>query len=131
MQTHNNYQREVYNGDLGFIETIDHTDHLLRIRMDHRLIEYDWTDVDELAHAYAISVHRSQGNEYPAVVIPVVTQHYLLLQRNLLYTAITRAKQVVVLVGSRKAIAIAVKNDSINRRYSGLVTRIKQQKIYK
>jgi exodeoxyribonuclease V alpha subunit len=98
------------------------------VTVDGRLVEYDWADADELVHAFAASVHRSQGSEYPAVVIPVVTQHYLLLQRNLLYTAITRAKRLVVLVGQRKAVYMAVKNNKVTQRYTGLAWRLMQAK---
>ena len=99
---------------------------MLSIGIDGRFVEYDWSDTDELMHAFAASVHRSQGTEYPAVVVPVVTQHFMMLQRNLLYTAITRAKQLVVLVGTRKAIAMAVRNDKVAQRYSGLAWRLSQ-----
>ncbi len=92
--------------------------------IDNRSVEYDWADASELTHAFAMSVHRSQGSEYPAVVIPVMTQHYLMLQRNLLYTAVTRARRLVVLVGSRKAIAMAVRNNAVLNRYSGLAWRL-------
>lgn len=124
MQTRNDYDKDVYNGDIGRVYSIDFTDHKMRIAMDGRFVDYDWNDADELLHAFAVSVHRSQGGEYPAIVIPMVTQHYMLLQRNLLYTAITRAKQLVVLVGSKKAIHIAVSNDKVARRYSGLAWRL-------
>jgi len=97
----------------------------MAVLMDDREVEYDWGDVHELIHAYAISVHRAQGSEYPAVVMPIVSQHYMLLQRNLLYTAITRARKLAVLVGSRKAIAIAVHNDSVSSRYTALAARLR------
>jgi len=124
MQTRNNYDKDVYNGDIGRIYSINFEEQTMQIMVDGRLVTYDWGDADELLHAFAASVHRSQGTEYPAVVIPLVTQHYMMLQRNLLYTAITRAKRLVVLVGSRKAIGIAVKNDKVARRYSGLCWRL-------
>jgi len=114
----------VFNGDMGRIQVIDPIEQVMRVQIDNNLIEYDFADVAELTLAYAISVHRSQGSEYPAVVIPVLTQHYLMLQRNLLYTAITRAKKLVVLVGSRKAINIAVRNDKVLRRYTSLAWRL-------
>ncbi|MHB8629840.1 MAG: SF1B family DNA helicase RecD2 [Aggregatilineales bacterium] len=125
IQMRNNYDKEVFNGDLGRIHSIDFTEQTLQVAIDERLVEYDWADASELTHAYAISVHRSQGSEYPAIVLPVMTQHYLLLQRNLLYTAVTRAKRLVVLVGTRKAIAIAVRNDKVMSRYSGLTWRLR------
>jgi exodeoxyribonuclease V alpha subunit len=89
------------------------------------LIKYDWSEADELTHAYCISVHRAQGSEYPCIVMPVVTQHYMMLQRNLLYTAVTRARKLVVLVGTRKAIAIAVKNNDVAQRWSALDWRLR------
>jgi exodeoxyribonuclease V alpha subunit len=124
MQTRNNYDKDVYNGDIGRVHSIDFTEQTLTVTIDGRFVEYDWADTDELAHAFAVSVHRSQGTEYPAVVVPVMTQHYMMLQRNLLYTAITRARRLVVLVGTKKAIAMAVKNDKVARRYSGLAWRL-------
>ena len=126
LQTRNNYDKEVFNGDVGRIKAFDFTSQTMMILFDDRQIEYDWADVGELLHAYAISVHRSQGSEYPAVVMPVVTQHYMLLQRNLLYTAITRARELVVLVGSNKAIGIAVGNDQVSRRFTALADRLQQ-----
>ena len=94
------------------------------LELDGRPVRYDWVEADELVHAFAISVHKSQGNEFPAVVLPMMTQHYLMLQRNLLYTAVTRAKGLVVLVGQRRAIAIAVRNNRVALRYSGLSVRL-------
>ncbi len=127
MQTRNNYDKDVYNGDIGRIHSIDFTEQLIRLSIDGRFVDYDWSDADELVHAYAVSVHRSQGTEYPAVVIPMVSQHFMMLQRNLLYTAITRAKKLVVLVGTRKAIGMAVRNDKVTRRYSGLTWRLNER----
>jgi len=94
------------------------------VTIDGRPVVYDWGEADELMHAFAVSVHKSQGSEYPAVVIPVLTQHYLMLQRNLLYTAITRARQLVVLVGTKRAIGIAVRNAKVRERHSGLSVRL-------
>ncbi len=124
IQMRNNYDKDVFNGDIGSIHSIDPVEHTLTVSIDNRLVEYDWADTSELTHAFAMSVHRSQGSEYTAVVIPVMTQHYLMLQRNLLYTAVTRARRLVVVVGSRKAIAIAVKNNAVLNRYSGLTWRL-------
>jgi len=124
MQSRNNYEKEVFNGDVGRVHSLDFVDQTIKVLFDERLVEYDFSEIPELTHAYAISVHRSQGSEYPAVVVPMVTQHFMLLQRNLLYTAITRAKQLVVLVGSKKAIAIAVKNDKVSQRYTALAARL-------
>ncbi len=127
MQTRNNYDKEVYNGDIGRIFAFDFEEQTMIVRMEGRRVTYDWSECDELVHAYAISVHKSQGSEYPVVVVPVLTQHFMMLQRNLLYTAITRARRMVVLVGTRKAIAIAVKNDRVAQRYSGLAWRVERQ----
>ncbi len=124
IQLRNNYDLEVYNGDVGRIQAIDAVNQVLRVRFDDRSVSYDWSEVDELALAYAISVHKAQGSEYPAVVIPVMTTHYMMLQRSVLYTAVTRARELVVLVGSRRALAIAVHNDKVVQRYSGLGLRI-------
>jgi exodeoxyribonuclease V alpha subunit len=125
MQAVNDYDREVYNGDIGRVTRIDAVNQTLAVTIDGRPVVYDWGQVDELIHAFAVSVHKSQGSEYPAVVLPVLTQHYLMLQRNLLYTAITRAKHLVVLVGMRRAIAIAVRNASVRERHSGLSIRLR------
>ncbi len=124
MQTRNNYEKEVFNGDIGRVHSIDMQEHVLNVMIDGRLIMYDWLEADELVHAFAISVHKSQGAEYPVVVMPILTQHYMMLQRNLLYTAITRAKKMVVLVGTRKAIAIAVNSNEVARRWSALAWRL-------
>jgi exodeoxyribonuclease V alpha subunit len=124
LQTRNNYDKEVFNGDVGRIRSFDFTNQEMTILFDDRPVAYDFAEAQELLHAYAVSVHRAQGSEYPAVVLPVVTQHYMLLQRNLLYTAVTRAKELVVLVGSRKAIAIAISNDEVSRRFTALTPRL-------
>ncbi|MCC6904540.1 MAG: ATP-dependent RecD-like DNA helicase [Anaerolineae bacterium] len=124
LQTRNNYEKEVFNGDVGRIHAFDFAEQTMSVVFDDREIAYDFIDVPELMHAYAISVHRSQGSEYPAIVMPIIAQHYLLLQRNLLYTAVTRAKQLVVLVGSHKAIAIAVRNNPVSSRYTALDRRL-------
>ncbi len=125
LQTRNNYDLEVFNGDIGRITAIDFDDQMFEVVMDGRYVFYEWQQAqDELMHAYCISTHRSQGSEYPVVVMPLLTQHYMMLQRNLLYTAVTRAKKLVVLVGSRRAVHIAVGNDKVTRRYSGLQARL-------
>jgi exodeoxyribonuclease V alpha subunit len=126
MQTRNNYVKEVYNGDIGRVTGIDPVEQTLTVAIDGQPVVYDWGETDELVHAFAVSVHKSQGAEYPAVVMPVLTQHYLLLQRNLLYTAITRARRLVVLVGTRRAIGIAVRNDKVRERHSGLSVRLQE-----
>lgn len=125
IQTINNYEKEVFNGDMGRIHSFDVAEQIMKVSMDARFVEYDLAEAHELTHAYAITVHRSQGSEYPVVVMPILTQHYMLLQRNLLYTAITRARRMVVLVGSNKAIAIAVKNNAVASRYTALAERMR------
>ncbi len=125
MQIKNNYTKEVFNGDTGTIIEADEEAGVLRVSFGDKVVEYSRTDVDELVLAYAASVHKAQGSEYPAVVIPIVTQHYMLLQRNLLYTAISRGKQLVVLVGSRKAVGMAVNNDRVVQRYTNLENRLR------
>lgn len=120
MQIENDYDREVYNGDIGFIEDVDPEAGELFASFDGRAVTYGFGELDALVPAYAATIHKSQGSEYPAVVIPVMTQHYAMLQRNLLYTGVTRGRQLVVLVGQKKAVAIAVRNASGRRRRSKL-----------
>ncbi|MDJ0817870.1 MAG: ATP-dependent RecD-like DNA helicase [Desulfobacterales bacterium] len=124
MQIRNNYDREVFNGDIGQISTIRWEDKTVIINFDGRQVEYEFSDLDEIVPAYAVSVHKSQGSEYPAVIVPIVTQHYILLQRNLIYTAVTRGKKLVVLVGSRKAMAMGVKNNKTRKRFTRLRHRL-------
>jgi exodeoxyribonuclease V alpha subunit len=111
---------------MGHIVAIDLVGQTMTVRIDDRHVAYSFSDLDELIHAYAVSVHKSQGSEYRAVVIPVMTQHYMMLQRNLLYTAVTRAKELVVLVGNRRAIAIAVRNNKIAYRHTALARRLSE-----
>ena len=120
MQIENDYDKDVYNGDTGYVEGIDAAEGELTAGFDGRSVAYGFGELDVLVPAYAVTIHKSQGSEYPAVVIPMLTQHYAMLQRNLLYTGITRGKRLVVLVGQRKAVAIAVKNVSGRRRWSKL-----------
>ena len=120
MQIINDYDKDIFNGDLGFVRTVDGEAQELVVDFDGRPINYDFGDLDELVPAYAISIHKSQGSEYPAVVIPLSTQHYPMLRRNLVYTGITRGKRLVVLVGQRKALTMAVKDSRAARRWSKL-----------
>jgi exodeoxyribonuclease V alpha subunit len=120
MQIENDYDKEVYNGDIGYIDDVDPDAGELIARFDGRPVTYGFGELDMLVPAYATTIHKSQGSEYPAVVIPVMTQHYAMLQRNLLYTGVTRGKRLVVLVGQKKAVAIAVRNVSGRRRWSKL-----------
>ncbi|WP_310600325.1 ATP-dependent RecD-like DNA helicase [Desulfobulbus sp.] len=124
IQTVNNYDKEVFNGDIGRILEIDPDEGLLWVDYDGRRVEYGFGELDEVALAYATSIHKSQGSEYPAVVIPLAMQHYLLLARNLLYTAVTRGKKLVVVIGQSKALAMAVKNFNANRRLTNLRARL-------
>ncbi|MFQ5658158.1 MAG: ATP-dependent RecD-like DNA helicase, partial [Candidatus Methylomirabilales bacterium] len=126
MQVRNNYDKEVFNGDLGWIVRIDREERELVVRFDQGEVLYDWSELDELSLAYAISVHKSQGSEYPAVVAPLHTSHYVMLQRNLLYTTLSRGRRLVVVVGTRQAIAIAVRNAQLLKRYSLLPARLRR-----
>jgi exodeoxyribonuclease V alpha subunit len=125
MQTQNNYDKDVFNGDIGFVASIDPINQSLAIDFDGRLVNYDWSEADQIVLAYAVSVHKAQGSEFPAVVIPILTSHYLMLQRNLLYTALTRARRLCVLVGNLRAINIAVRNNRVAQRYTALDWRLK------
>ncbi len=125
MHLRNNYQKDVFNGDIGTVKAVDAGEQTLSITYDDRNVNYEFAELDELILAYAISVHKSQGSEYPAVIVPLLTQHYILLQRNLLYTAMTRGKKLVILIGSPRALEIAVQNDQSGYRRSGLEERLK------
>jgi len=114
----------VFNDDLADVAKIDPVEREVRVKFDQREVVYDFGELDEVALAYAITIHKSQGSEFPAVVIPLATQQYLLLQRNLVYTGITRGKKLVVVVGQRKALAIAVRNNKTEQRFSGLLARL-------
>ena len=124
MQIRNNYDKDVFNGDIGRVTAIDWETREVAVTIDGRTVVYDFADLDEIVPAYAVSVHKSQGSEYPAVIIPIVTQHYILLQRNLIYTAVTRGKNLVVIVGSRKAMAMGVNNNKTRQRYTRLRHRL-------
>jgi exodeoxyribonuclease V alpha subunit len=126
MQTQNNYDKDVYNGDIGFIQSMDVIEQNLIVSFDGRSVTFDWSEADQLSLAYVISVHKAQGSEFPVVVMPIVTQHYTMLQRNLLYTAITRARKLCVLAGSRRAISMAVRNNKVAQRFTALEWRLLQ-----
>ncbi len=120
MQTENNYEKEVYNGDIGYITNVDYEEHEVKIYFDDREVIYSFTELDEITLAYATTIHKSQGSEYPVVVIPISMQHYVMLKKNLLYTAVTRGKKLVILVGQKKAISTAVKNKKNINRFTKL-----------
>jgi exodeoxyribonuclease V alpha subunit len=124
MHLRNNYQKEVFNGEIGMVCDADPRQGRWVVDYDDRRVAYDEADLDELSLAYAISVHKSQGSEYPVIILPLVTQHYIMLQRNLLYTALTRARQMVVLIGSPKAVRVAVQTDKPRQRQSLLAWRL-------
>jgi len=126
IQRVNNYRLEVFNGDMGMVEAIDLEDQMIAVRFADRLVEYDFADSLELSHGFAVTIHKAQGSEYPAVVIPLHTQHYLMLSRNLLYTALTRAKKTVVMIGTTKAIGMAMRNLEATRRFTGLARELKE-----
>jgi len=125
IQMENNYDKNVFNGDMGRIEMVDPLDKGVAIRFESQKVIYDFNELDQLAPGYAISVHKSQGSEFPVVVIPLAMQQYLLLQRNLIYTGITRGKKLVVVIGQGRALQAAVRNNKVERRYSGLLSRLR------
>ena len=127
MQIKNNYDKEVFNGDIGIIESVNLQDRTLLVNFDNRSIEYDATELDELVHAYATTIHKAQGSEYPIVVIPMLMNHFVMLQRNLVYTGITRAKKILVMVGTKKALAYAVRNVTVTKRNTLLKERLAGQ----
>jgi len=127
IQLRNNYDKDVFNGDIGRIVAIDKEIQEVTINFDGKKVHYEFQELDEISLAYAISVHKSQGSEYPVVIIPILTQHFVLLQRNLLYTGITRGKKLVILIGTWKALAIAIKNNTPQNRYTMLRERLKNR----
>jgi len=124
MQTRNNYDKNVYNGDIGFVQGMDMVNQTLSVDFEGHPAEYEWSEADELTLAYSVSVHKAQGAEFSVIVMPVVTQHYMMLQRNLLYTAVTRARSLCVLAGNMKAIGMAVRNNKVAQRFSALKMRL-------
>ena len=124
MQIKNDYDKDVFNGDIGRIAGIDTEGQEVIVDFDGRQVTYDFSDLNELVLAYAVSVHKSQGSEYPVVVMPVHISHYMLLQRNLIYTGVTRAKKLVIIVGTKKALSIGIRNNKIQSRFTGLSRRL-------
>jgi exodeoxyribonuclease V alpha subunit len=124
IQTENDYEKDIFNGDIGQIVKFDLFEREVLIRFDQREGLYDFGELDEISLAYAITIHKSQGSEFPAIVTPLAMQQYMLLQRNLVYTGITRGKKLVVLIGQRKALALVVKNNRTENRFSGLLARM-------
>jgi exodeoxyribonuclease V alpha subunit len=124
MQIRNNYDKNVFNGDIGYVNAVDTTERTLTVIYDGRLVEYDVSELDELTLAYAVTIHKSQGSEFPVVVMPVTMKHFVMLQRNLIYTGITRAKKICVLVGTTKALAYAIHNQTVSRRNTKLKDRL-------
>ena len=126
MQIRNNYEKEIFNGDIGTVECVNLQERTLKVNFDQHIIEYEASELDELVHAYATTIHKAQGSEYPIVVMPVLMNHYVMLQRNLIYTGITRAKKVLVIVGTRKALSYAVRNVTVTKRNTFLKERLSQ-----
>jgi exodeoxyribonuclease V alpha subunit len=125
MQLRNNYDKGVFNGDLGTIVELNTKESSIAVQFEGARIPYEADDLNEVSLAYAISVHKSQGSEYPVVIFPLHTSHYLMLHRRILYTAMTRGKERVVLVGSKKAVALAIRNVRVERRFTGLREKLK------
>ena len=125
MQISNNYDKNVFNGEMGRILSIDNQSKTFSVLFEHTRVEYYQNECDELELAYAITVHKSQGSEFPVVIMPIVSQHYVMLQRNLIYTGMTRAKKLLVLIGSQKALHIAINNNTPAKRLSMLLQRLK------
>jgi len=125
LQTVNDYQKEVFNGDIGRITAVDLEEQTVTVDFEGRAVQYEFNELDELSLAYAITVHKSQGSEFPVVVMPLSTQHYMLLERNLLYTGVTRGKRLVVLVAEPRALAIAVRRHESVQRRSRLAERLR------
>ena len=125
MQTENNYDRDVFNGDIGFVTAIDHEEGEMLVEFDGRAVMYSFGELDELVLCYATTIHKSQGSEYSVVVMPVSTQHFTMLKRKLIYTGVTRGKRLVILVGQKKALAMAIKAKQVDRRWSKLKDRLR------
>ena len=126
IQQVNDYNREVFNGDMGIIRGMDLEEQEVTVQFGERLVNYDYADLNEIALAYSVTIHKSQGSEYPVVIIPMFMQHYLMLSRNLLYTGLTRAKKLAILIGSAKSIGLAVKQTNAMQRYTLLARRVQR-----
>ena len=126
IQLKNDYNREVFNGDMGVVSAIDTTEQEVTVQFEGRQVNYDYADLNEVALAWSISIHKSQGSEYPVVILPLYMQHYLMLSRNLIYTGLTRAKKLAILVGTKKAIALCVRQLKEQQRYTRLQIRIER-----
>jgi len=125
MVIQNDYDKEVFNGDIGYIQEIDFQEQECLINIDKKEVIFDFNELDILQPAYTVTIHKSQGSEYPVVIIPVVTQHYMMLKKNLIYTGITRGKKLVILIGQKKALAIAIKTKQKEKRWTNLKLKIK------
>jgi exodeoxyribonuclease V alpha subunit len=121
----NDYNREVFNGDLGVIESIDPTEQNVTVRFENKSVTYDLTDLNEISLALAVTIHKAQGSEYPVIILPIFTQHSVMLSRNLIYTGLTRAQKLAVMVGSQKTIHLAIGQVKYRERYSLLAERLK------
>ena len=130
MQIKNNYDKEIFNGDIGTVSSVDLGNRSLSVLFDDHTVEYDITELDELTLAYATTIHKAQGSEYPIVVMPILMNHYVMLQRNLVYTGITRAKKILVIVGTKKALAYAVQNVTVTKRNTLLRERLEENHVW-
>ena len=123
-EVNNNYEKEVFNGDIGMIVSVNESDRTLSVCFDEKVVSYEVSELEELVHAYATTIHKAQGSEYPIVVMPMTMSHFIMLQRNLVYTGITRAKKILVMVGTKKALSYAIKNVTITKRNTLLKERL-------
>jgi exodeoxyribonuclease V alpha subunit len=120
MQLRNNYDKNVFNGDIGFIVGTDNETKVMYVSFEGKMVEYKFEELDEITLAYAVTVHKSQGSEFPCIIMPLTTSHYMMLQRNLLYTAITRATKLLILIGTKRALAMGVNNNKVRNRFTSL-----------